>query len=451
MRFGSNLGDDFEARLGRLTLMSFIGIMLTVPAAQAQQTLRGHMHSLATAAADRGPVDPATRLPMLTLLFKRSTEQLASMERLQAAQQDPASPDYHRWLTPAEFADRFGMDAAAEARVVGWLESEGFHVEGMGKSRTWITFSGIAEQVNRAFRTPLRIYEVDGVRHFAPAADPVLPASVAPLVAGIRGLDDFRARPALVGSSGANYLAPDDLAVIYNIAPLYAAGFDGTGRSIAVVGESEPNLEDVRDYRRMFGLDLRDPQVIAVPKHYLVGQTGGSAQREAALDLEIAGAVARKADLIYVYAPSVEDAIRYVIDTSAAQVLSSSYLLCEKGVTPSLREDILRLAGDAAMKGITWVNASGDSGPAGCDAQAKPGTVAVKGLSVNFLAAPPEVTAVGGTTLNDSKPGFWAGGSFPAGGSALSYVDETAWNDSSAAAGLLASGGGISKLVNQPT
>jgi hypothetical protein len=413
-------------------------------------TLKGHRHPDALPEADRGPVDPAMRLPYVTLLFKPDANQQADLQQLRAAQQDPSSPGFHRWLSPGEYADRFGLDAQSLEQVRKWLEGNGLKVEAVARSRTWISFSGEAGQVARTLLAPLHYYDVQGSRHYALSAEPSIPAALEPFIAGLRGLDDFHASPALAGNNGANYLAPDDLAVIYDIAPLYGAGIDGTGEKIAVVGESEVNLDDLHAYRSLFGLAPQDPQMIAVPDTPLVGQTGDNHQREASLDLEIVGAVARKATLVYIYGPSVEDAIRLAIDTAVAPVLSSSYLLCEKATTQTYQADILMRATEAAAKGMTWVNASGDAGPAGCDAQAVAGSVATHGLAVNFLAAPPEVTAVGGTRFSENSTSDWAGGNTSARGSALQYIPEMGWNDSSAQGGVLASGGGVSRLVPQP-
>ncbi len=458
-RFASHTGRRLFEYLSRWVLAALLGAtgLLAQPVRQLAPIdpgriviLAGHLHPLAVPAADQGPVDPSMYLSYVTLLFKPYPDQQAQLASLRAAQQDPSSGSYHRWLSPAEFADHFGLSPANLEQVRKWLESNGLKVAATAQSRNWIAFSGTASQIAAVFHTTLHYYNVAGAMHYAPAAEPSIPEALVPVALGIAGLDDFRARPALTGTNGSNYLAPDDMAVIYDIAPLYAAGINGTGETIAIVGESQVNLDDLHAYRSMFGLAKQDPQVVAVPDTIAVGQTGDVHQREASRDVEIAGAVARNASLVYIYGPNVLDAIRLAIDSDAAPVLSSSYMLCEKAVTATLQQDILARAQEAATKGITWVNASGDSGPAGCDAQAQAGTVATKGISVNFLAAPPEVTAVGGTRLNENSASDWAGGNSSTLGSALQYIPEVGWNDSSPAAGLLASGGGVSRLVPQP-
>ena len=414
----------------------------------------GHLHPRAQPQNDQGPADPATPLHV-TVTFRRTAAQEADFARLAAAQQEPSSPDYHRWLTRDAFADRFGLDDASLARVRNWLESKGLVIENQANGRNWIAFSAPLSDVELALHTSIRKYQIRGQTHYAPATEPRIPAELAPFIAGFRGLDDFsaqpisKAAPALAAGGGANVLSPDDLAVLYDIAPLYGAGIDGSGQTIAVVGTSSIDLDDIRAYRNMFHLPAMDPQIVLVPNQPAIGKTTAG-QREASLDLEIAGAVARKAQLIYVYGLTVEDALRQAIDSVTAPVISSSYQICEPDVTGTMLMEFMSEAQNAAVKGITWVNASGDSGPAGCDEHSTPGVIASQGPAVNFFAAIPQVTAVGGTEFNEQSGVYWAGASSPTFESALMAIPEKAWNDSSPAIGLDASGGGPSQMFAKP-
>jgi hypothetical protein len=104
--------------------------------------LQGHRHPRATPANDQGPVEPSFRTVGMTLLLKQSPEQQAEVQQLLARQQDPSSPDYHKWLTPEEYADRFGASQSDAAKLTSWLESEGFTVDAVARGRNWIQFSG---------------------------------------------------------------------------------------------------------------------------------------------------------------------------------------------------------------------------------------------------------------------------------------------------------------------
>ncbi len=225
----------------------------------------GHVHPDAAPQFDQGAVDPAMRIDHATLLLKPA----ASLAAFLASQQMPGSADYRHFLTPDEFGERFGLSAGDLAKVANWLQSQGLKVDEVARGRHWLTFSGTAAQAARTFHTEFHRFRVDGQMHFANTGEPAIPAALEPVIGGFTGLNDFathvaRALPQTNLSNGSHGLAPDDLATIYNISPLYAAGIDGTGQTIAVVGEVNLNLSDVRTFRKTFGLPPNDPDVILV-------------------------------------------------------------------------------------------------------------------------------------------------------------------------------------------
>src|SRR5579862_9092224 len=159
-------------------------------------TLAGHLHPKARPDLDQGRVAPSMQLPYVTLSLAPSSSQKAALEQLLAQQQDPASPHYHRWLTPEQFADRFGVSNADIAKITNWLQSEGLNVKAVARGRTWIAVSGSAAQFETAFRTELHQYQAAGETHFANATDPSIPAALDGVVHAIRGLNDFHLKPA---------------------------------------------------------------------------------------------------------------------------------------------------------------------------------------------------------------------------------------------------------------
>ena len=181
--------------------------------------LRGSQHPLATPQNDAGRVPANTRLGGITLYFNRSGAQQADLEALLAAQQDPKSPQYHKWLTPQQFAARFGMAQSDIDRVKGWLQQNGFTIDMVMHSRTAIRFSGSVAQVENAFRTEMHYYNVRGEKHMAPGTALSVPSAIAGVVAGVRNLDDFRpraqhvpARPGFTSASSGNvFFSPADL------------------------------------------------------------------------------------------------------------------------------------------------------------------------------------------------------------------------------------------------
>jgi subtilase family serine protease len=267
--------------------------------------VRGHLHPDTGAANDLGAADPGTALDYVTLMLKPA----AGLEAFLAEQQNPSSRNYHRWLTPEQFGDRFGLSNADLDQVVQWLQSEGLQVHDVARGRHWITFSGTAARIGRALRTEFHRYRVNGETHVANAWEPSAPAAFQEVVAGFRGLNDFKAEsdysraraPRAMpdfNSGSSHYLAPDDFATIYNVKPLYSSGIDGTGQKIAVIGQSRIDLADVQAFRRRFGLPANDPQTV------LFGRDPGIIANdlaEADLDVEWAGAVARNATIVYVY------------------------------------------------------------------------------------------------------------------------------------------------------
>ena len=413
--------------------------------------LKGNVHPKAQAQYDRGPVEPSFELGYVTLLLKPSPGQQAALEQLLAEQQDPSSPHYHKWLTPEQYAERFGLSPSDVAAMVSWLQSEGLAVNDIARGRHWIAFTGTAGQIGSAFHTGIRRYIVEGEAHFANASEPSVPAALAAVISGLRGLDDFDPKPMYkfvpasdpaYNSGGGHYLAPDDFAAIYNLNPLYSAGIDGAGQKIAIAGRTDINLSDIQAFRRRFNLPANDPQMV------LYGPDPGinsSDLGEADLDVEWSGAVARNATIVYVYSKSVDTAAQYAVDQNLAPVLSFSYGACEPSNSPAFRS----IAQQASSQGITWLAASGDSGAAGCD-KAFSSAQATKGLAVTFPASIPEITAVGGTMFNEGSGTYWDPTNGPNLGSALSYIPETAWNESGTG-GLAASGGGASVLFSKPS
>jgi subtilase family serine protease len=415
-------------------------------------TFRGSVPALAQSRFDRGTVEPDFALGSVTLMLKPSAAQQTSLDQLLADQQDPASPNYHEWLTPEAYAERFGASEADLAKVAAWLNSQGMAVQYTARGRDFISFSATAGQVSAALRTAIHRYRIGSESHFANAADISLPEAIAPLVAGVMGLDDFHPRsarrrvtPSYTSGSGYHYLLPDDFATIYNLVPLYSYGYSGAGQSIAIVGQSDIDPNDIALFRSSWGMPATDVQRIATGTY--PGVNGD--EIEADLDLEWAGAVARDTKLIYVYSSDVSYAVYYAIDNNLAPVISESFGLCEY-VVGANRMGLYYFqveAQKANAMGITWLASSGDSGAAACDYHV---ATATQGLGVSLPASVPEITAVGGTELNEGNVTYWNSSNGPYGGSALSYIPEVAWNDTEASGGLASSGGGLSAVYRKP-
>jgi len=409
--------------------------------------LSRHVHPSARPEFDLGAVDSSTPISYATLHLTPA----AGLEAFLAEQQSASSSSFHRWLTPEQFGDRFGLSQGDTDQVRAWLESQGLKVHDVARGRLWITFSGTAAQVGRAFQTQIHKYNVNGTLHFANVSAPRIPAAFQDAVSGVDGLDDFVQHPMHVAAQqqpgdnigSGHYLAPGDMATIYNISPLYNSGFDGTGQKIAVIGRSAILLSDIQTFRSQFNLPAKDPQLV------LYGTNPGVVAAdmvESDIDLEWSGAIAPNADILFVYATSVTTAAQYAIDQNLAPVMTYSYGSCETEGNTNQRG----VAQQANAQGITWFASSGDAGATACD-RSGPTPQATKGLSVGLPSSFPEITSVGGTEFNDGTgAGYFSSTNDANGGSALSYIPERPWNDAALTNSIEGGGGGASIFFAKP-
>jgi subtilase family serine protease len=437
-------------------------------------------HSLARPEFDQGRVEGSLRIDRASMVFKLAPAQQADLEKLLAQQQDPHSANYRKWLTPEQYAARFGMSDSDLAQVSAWLKSQGLTVDGFSRGRTQVFFSGSAAQVESAFHTQFNRYLVNGQTSIANAVEISVPQAIAEMVQGFRGFENFRPQPRVHAvkpnftshQTGNHFVAPGDFATIYNV----PAALDGTGQTIAVMGQTQINTSDIDAFRTAAGLPARTSgnfqQVLITG-----GGTGfnDGDEVEANLDLEWTQAVAKKATILYVYAGSnsttknVFDALQFAIDNNLAPVISISYGNCEANLT-SFVTTLQQEAQQANAQGQTIMAASGDSGAGDCEVSTS--KAATHGLAVDAPGSVPEVTAIGGTEFTGDAAGavtgtapnttagatsFWGGTTSTTDNlnSALSYIPEMAWNDTtqSIAAGgsLSATGGGKSTVFSKPS
>ena len=417
--------------------------------------LAGNIHPKILAATDQGRVAPSLSMPYVSLTLTPSVSQQADLQKLLVQQQTPGSPDYHHWLTPEEYGQRFGASDADIGKITQWLQQQGLKVIAVARGKSWIAASGTAAQVESAFQTEIHSYLADGETHFANASEPSVPAAFGSMVKGIRGLNDFRLKPHMhpaavkpkfTGAGDVHYIAPGDFATIYDVTPLYSAGINGSGQKIAIAGQIEVNLSDIQQFRSMYGLPANDPQMVLVPGSANPGSSSQSGDlAESDIDLEWSGAVARNATIIFVYSTDVFTSVQYAIDEELAPVVSVSYGGCELESPGSEVSALQQWAQQANAQGMTWFAASGDDGAADCDDSQNPG------LAVDLPGSLPEVTSTGGSEFAEGTGAYWSSTNSATGGSALSYIPETTWNDSAEDGEPSASGGGKSVLFSKPS
>jgi subtilase family serine protease len=437
--------------------------------------LRGSVHPMLQKATDQGRMDGATGLEGVSLIFKRTPEQEAAAEKFLEELQDPNSPSYHKWLTPEQYADRFGLSTSDLNKVTAWLQSQGFTVNRTARGRTQVWFSGTVSQIEIVFRTEMHHFMVKGESHFANSVEPSVPSVLEEVVLGVHGLSNFRPKPrarvrrvASEGprpnftTNGEHFLSPDDWATIYNVKPLYATAI-GAGQSIAVAGQSDVLNADLDAFRTAGGLPARTAsnfqrRVVSGSGTAVVVCTPTNCdQDEASIDVEWTQAIAKGATIIFDFVggnpnTNVFDAFLDAIDNNVAPIISMSYGNCEQNLPTSFLTAVQQTTEQAAMQGQTIAAASGDFGAADCDDS--PALPAQGGLGVDIPGALPYVTSVGGTSFNGdlgNASNFWNTGNNASNGSAKTYIGETTWNNTTALNQLSAGGGGASILFSKPS
>src|SRR5713226_1539383 len=448
--------------------------------------LGGNTRPEAKAENDRGTVAAGFVMEHMLLQLKRSPEQELALQQFIDELHTKGSPNFHHWLTAAEFGERFGLSQQDLDAITAWLESYGFKINVVYPSGMLIDFSGTAGQVRKAFQTEIHHVEVKGEKHIANFSDPRIPAALAPVVSGVVSLHDFRPnvmhqmrKPhtefTITGIYGnATYaVVPADLAKIYNLNALFSAGTSGQGQTIVLIEDVDVfTAADWNTFRSTFGLSAYTSgsftQVHPAPSSGTnnCGAPGVFAPNdaEAILDAEWASAAAPSAAIEMAACADTTTtfggliAVQNLINatTRPPAIMSISYGQCETVNGAAANAAYNSAYQQAVTEGVSVFVAAGDSGAAGCDNSVAEAT---HGIGVNAFASTPNNVAVGGTDFSDTYSGtnatYWNSSNTSAFGSAISYIPEIPWNDSCAGALLSTFEGysptyGSTSLCNDP-
>ncbi len=477
----------FKAGLKRgLSLATLAGLTVMGAGAQTPQArilggvengtrvaVAGSKPPRALPANDAGRLPSGTKIVGASIVFNRSVAQAADLDALLAAQQNPASPLYHQWLTPDQFAARFGMADADLAKVRTWLEGQGFTVDAVGRGRDRLTFSGTAAQMEAAFQTEMHYFKAanEAETHFAPASDLTVPAAMAGSVMSVGNLSDFRPKPHFrqsapvaqftSGQTTSHFLTPADVATIYDVNAAYSAGYTGVGQSIAAVGQSAIIPTDITNFQSAAGLPVQAPNVVLMPGTGTSTIYSGD-ESESDLDIEYSGGIAKGATVYFVYTGSspnygVFDAMTYAVQNNIAPIVTASYGECETALGQTSANTYAAIFQQAMSQGQTLIASSGDDGSTDCYGFTNLTSTQRTALTVDFPASSPYVTGLGGTEflaadVTTTSTQYWsANGTSDVVSSALSYIPEMVWNDDSASGGLGSGGGGASAIFARPT
>ncbi|HEV3054992.1 MAG TPA: protease pro-enzyme activation domain-containing protein [Solirubrobacteraceae bacterium] len=415
-----------------------------------------------------GSVAPASKLQITIALAPRDP---AALQQFATAVSTPSSPEYRNYITPAQFASRFGPTAAQIAAVQNNLRSHGLTPGTLTANHLSLKVTATAGAIESAMSTTLdKIALPGGVTTIVNRLAPRLDAGIAPLVQAVVGLDGAAAlRPLLVRRTARRYAttnrpqvvtggpqpcaaaitaAPtqfaytaDQLASAYTFSSLYQAGDQGHGQTIALYELEPDDPNDIATFQSCYGTHA------SVAYTQVDGGAGsGPGSGEAALDIETVIGLAPQANVLVYQAPNSNssapgagpyDDFAAIIAQDRAQIVSVSWGQCE-GLTgaPNLAAEGA-LFEEAAAQGQTIVAASGDSGSEGCYSGGLTQALSAR-LAVVDPASQPFVTGAGGTTTSALGP----------------RPSQTVWNgggDALAAAnGAGAGGGGVSAFWHMP-
>lgn len=370
----------------------------------------GNISPVISLAKDQGPVSGGFLIPTLTLDFAMTAAQSADLLQLLKLQQTRNSKQFHKWLTPEQYGEQFGLNGKDIEKVMLWLELNGFSNLQPSPSRNSVTFTGTAAQLQLAFQANIHQYSMNGVTHYANANAPEIPKALQGVAQGIRGLDNFSSNPTAAataqkphyynGSSAVIGLQPSDIGTIYDISSLWGAGVNGTGRTIAVAGQSDVQSSWVNGF---LGHPLQTVLAGTDPGFVSADEINSEAQ------LEWAGAMAKGATVIYVNSSNTLTSVQYAIQNNLADVLTFFEPTCESDAGSAVEATRNSLFQQAAAQGISVVTSN-----------VSESCLSDSTSFVSASAASPYVTGVGGTSFNDATGNYWPNGN------AVSYIPEYA-------------------------
>jgi trimeric autotransporter adhesin len=437
--------------------------------------LAGNVPPLFGPELDQGQAEESAQLTHLRLVLQRSPEQEVALQTYLAELHDKSSPNYQKWLTPEQFGTLYGPSDSDMAALVAWLESHGLAIEEVSKGRTNIAFSATVSQVEEAFHTAIHTFVAGDQTFTSNIAAPSIPSALVPVVRGIAHMNTIRPRPlsrradfglfdydakkfqavpdllapnprpqltTYAGGANRLFITAGDAATIYNSPNDFNGNFSGSSRydgsrvSIGIGGDAAITTSTAGNYGMFTGGGF-SPSVVNVD-----GVTSRLDSDEAYLDIELAHALAPGAAITYYTSTDLSSAVERAINDNRVDIFSLSFGECELWMTNAGNAYINSLWQQAAAQGIAVTVATGDSGSAVCDiptdSDRKNVAAARFGMQVSGFASTPYNIAVGGTDFY-ALPGafttYVSGVNGVGYRSALKYIPESSWNDSTSANG----------------
>ena len=370
---------------------------------------------------------PQGRMPgtaRLDLTLSLALRNQAALTNLLQQIYDPASPNFHRYLSPAKFTELFGPTEDDYEKVIRFAGANGMKVTGRHANRMLITVNAAVGDVEKTFAVRLNRYQhpTESRTFFAPDAAPTVTGDVP--VLEVSGLDNYalpkpsslqtqthtaNARPQpLVGSApGGDYMG-DDYRKVY----VPGVTLTGAGQSIGLLQFNGYYTNDVAAYEAKTG---RTNLVIQVLCDTFNGVPSG-ANVETSLDIDMAMSMAPGANILVYEGNSATAILNRIATDNICKQSSSSWTF---GLSTTIRQ----IFQEYALQGQSFSQASGDH----C-------------ATVGAAYAPednPYLTVVGGTELSTAT----AGGP---------WQSEAVWNWNNTGSGTSGSSGGSSTFYAIP-
>jgi subtilase family serine protease len=381
--------------------------------AASRQTLSGHVPEAIAQSSAAGRVPTGTSLNLVIGLPLRNPGELDAFLQQLA---DPASPNFRRYLTPEQFAERFGPTEEDYRTLAAYFRAQGFVITGTHPNRVILDIRGTVAQIESTFEVNLLYWNhPTRGRFFAPDREPSLDAGVT--ILDVSGLDNFvvprpmnlQSRPLSEATPFTTGSGPGGLFIGTDYRHAYAPSvtLNGAGQSVGLFELDGFYANDVAANFAQAGLTP-----VPVRTVLLDGVSGspGSGNVEVTLDIMMASYMAPGVTNIIVYeGDNPDDVLNRMATDNLASQLSSSW-----GWSPmdQTTDQIFR---QMVAQGQSLFQASGDDGS--------------YQNGVMPPADDPNLTVVGGTSLTTAG----AGGV---------WQSETAWSYS---------GGGVSTTWTIPS
>lgn len=424
-------------------------------------TLVGNTRPEANSHNDRGRVADAFQLNHMLLQLKRAPEVEQAFAAHIETLTDKSSPNFRQWMTAQEQGEKYGLAQPDVDAITGWLRQQGFTVGYVYPNRMVIDFSGTAGQIHDAFHTEIHYLNVNGKQHIANMSDPQIPHALAPAIAGVVSLHDFkphayykRRSDYTFSGCGSNCyaLVPADFQTIYNLSPVYTGGVTGKGITVAVVEDTNSFGTDWATYQSTFGLSTYGGTLTTTHPNDAGNCTNPGTNGddiEADLDVEMVTAAAPGAAVELISCSDTSTtfggliAIQNLISAgSPPPIISMSYGECEVLNGASSNAAFNSAFQSAAAAGISVFVSSGDNGASGCARDFTNGeSYALPGIGITGWGESQYNVSVGGTDFEDlynaleggnPQSTYWNSTNGTTFGSAKSYIPEIPWNDSCA-------------------